>query len=72
MDNPTIAEERLARIIAFWHGQKGLYPRPGGGGMVTVAASRGYGSGWARETDRYVERHWPEYVPAARAILEMR
>ncbi len=71
IDPPTIAEERLARTMAFWHGAKVLYVRPGGG-MVTVAALRGFDSGWAHETDRYADRHWPEYVPAARAILEMR
>jgi hypothetical protein len=71
MDTPTIAEERLARTIAFWHGAKVLYVKPGVG-MVTVAASRGFISGWAHEIDRYADRHWPEYVPAARAIMEMR
>lgn len=67
---PTIAEERIARKIAFWHGQKVLYIS--GGEKVTVAATRGYKSGWAHEIDRYVDRHWPEYVAAAQALLEER
>jgi hypothetical protein len=70
-DTPTIAEERLARTIALFHGSQVLYVKPGGG-MVTVAATKGFNSGWGWETDRYVEAHWRDYVPAARAILEMR
>ena len=70
-DDPSIAEEHFARLIAMWHGQKMLYSRPGGG-MVTVAGSRGYDSGWSWETDRYVANHWQEYLSAARAVLALR
>jgi hypothetical protein len=66
----TIAEERLARLIAYWHGQRIVVLR--GGGNLTVAGLRGYNSGWAWETDRYVDAHWREYVPAAMAVLEVR
>jgi len=71
MEQPTIAEERLARTMAFWHGSKVLYVKPGFG-MVTVAASRGFDSGFAFELDRYANCRWQEYVSAARAILERR
>jgi len=70
MDKPTIAEERYARLIAMWHGQKIVY-HSRSAGNVTVAAMRGFNSGWARELDRYVESHWQEYIPAAKAIIEM-
>lgn len=68
---PTIAEEHFARLIAYWHGQRLLYIRPERG-SVTVAGSRGYDSGWAWETDRYVNNHWQEYVSAARVVLAQR
>jgi hypothetical protein len=67
----TIAEERIAKLIAQWHGQKIVF-HTRQGGNVTVAATRGFDSGWSWETDRYVEAHWNEYVPAARALLELR
>jgi len=66
MTEPTIAEEHFARLIALWHGQKMVV------GSKTVAAMRGYDSGWSWELDRYVEAHWLEYVPAAQAVLESR
>jgi hypothetical protein len=70
IDKPTIAEERLARLIAFWHGQRIVFFREGR--AMTVAGSRGFSSGFAHETDRYVESHWREYVDAARAVMEAR
>jgi len=66
MQRPTIAEEHYARLIAAWHGQKMVV------GSKTVAAIRGYDSGWAWETDRYVDAHWEEYLPAARAVIAER
>jgi hypothetical protein len=67
---PTIAEEYFARLIAFWHGQRLVcFTRDG---AKTVAALRGYDSGWAWETDRYVDAHWREYVPAAQAVIRDR
>jgi hypothetical protein len=39
MDQPTIAEERVARTMALFHGSKVIYVKPGGG-MVTVAGSK--------------------------------
>jgi hypothetical protein len=68
---PTIAEETIARQIAFWHGSKVLFYKSGEGAK-TVAATRGFDSGWSWETDRYVDRHWREYVPAAKSIIESR
>ena len=67
MDKPTIAEEHFARLIAFWHGSKVLYYK---NGPVTVAALHGFDSGWSYETERYVDKHWKEYLLAARAIIE--
>ncbi len=66
MENPTIAEEHYARLIAVWHGQKMVV------GSKTIAAMRGYDSGYSWELDRYVEGHWREYIAAAQAILEQR
>lgn len=71
MDKPTIAEEHIARTIAFWHGSKVLYYKSEEGAK-TVAATRGYDSGWSWEIEKYTDRHWQEYVPAARAIIETR
>ena len=69
IDSSTIAEEHFARLIAMWHGQKVLYYK---NGAVTVAASRGFDSGWGWELDRYVDRHWQEYLPAAKAVIDAR
>jgi hypothetical protein len=63
----TIAEERVARLIAAWHRQK-LVVHTRRDGNMTVAALRRFDSGWGWETDRYVEAHWDEYVDAARAV----
>lgn len=71
---PTIAEERIARMLAMWHGQTPLYRDQKSGVMFTVANSRTCGepTGWAWEVDRYVDGHWHEYLAAARAVLELR
>jgi len=71
MDDPTIAEEHFARLLAFWHGQQPLYREPGGN-LITVANSRGNRTGWAHEVDRYVDRHWREYVSAAQEFIRQR
>jgi len=72
MIQPTIAEERIAKMLAMWHGQTPLYREPGGL-LVTVANSfMMERSGWAWELDRYVEMHWKEYLAAARAMIELR
>lgn len=72
MTEPTVAEETFAKMIAFWHGQKPSH-RNSDGVLVTVA-TRGLREprGWAHETDTYVEKHWREYIDAARAVLEAR
>lgn len=73
MIQPTIAEERIAKMLAMWHGQAPLYRDPKTGVLMTVANSNVMEpTGWAWEVDRYVERHWKEYVAAARAVLELR
>jgi hypothetical protein len=71
MDEPTIAEEHFARLIACWHGQK-IVRHTRDRGSLTVAATRGFDSGWSWELDRYVDAHWREYVPAAREVIRVR
>lgn len=73
MTEPTVAEQYLAKLIAHWHGQKPLY-RNADGVLVTVATFADHTpNGWNGDNlDRYVQRHWHEYVPAARAVLEVR
>jgi len=68
---PTVSEEHMARTMAYFHGSTVLYRRPDGQWM-TVSDLREEPSGWAHRFDRYVDRHWQEYVTAARAILEQR
>jgi hypothetical protein len=68
--NASIAVERIARMIASAHGSKMIYRHPTQG-MKTVAAMRGYDSGWAWEIDRYTEVHWPEYAQAAEQVIEL-
>ena len=72
MNTPTIAEEVIAKKLALWHGQVALY-RDVHGTTITVAASRTVppdrATGWGWELDRYVERHWREYIAAAREII---
>lgn len=71
MDKPTTAEEHIARTMALFHGSKMLYRSPDGQ-WICVADTREEPSGWGDRFDRYVERHWEEYVHAARAIIDMR
>jgi uncharacterized circularly permuted ATP-grasp superfamily protein len=71
VDKPTIAEEHLARTMAFWHGCKMLYRRPDGQ-WITVADTRQTPSGWGSRFEDYANRHWEEYVSAAKAIIEQR
>lgn len=67
----SVAEEYFAKLIAQRHGQTPLYREPGGN-LVTVANRSGSGTGWAWEVDNYVERHWRDYLAAARAVIEKR
>jgi len=73
MIQPTIAEERIAKMLAMWHGQTPLYREPHSRVLITVANQNVIQpSGWSVELDRYVERHWKEYLAAARAVMELR
>ncbi len=73
MIQPTIAEERIAKMLAAWHGQTPLYRDPQRGVLITVANSFSMEpTGWAWEVDRYVNIHWKEYLAAARAVMELR
>jgi hypothetical protein len=59
--------ERLARTIAFWHGQKiVLVDREEG--ALTEAARHGFGR-WGDSPARYADSFWRNYVPAAEAVL---
>lgn len=71
MTEPTVAEERFARMIAMWHGQTPIARLPDGS-LMTVANRDGSGTGFSWEVDRYVARSWMEYLAAARAIIAMR
>lgn len=64
----TDRREKIARMIAFWHGQKITVVKPGRGAL-TVAAVRGYDSGGGYETERYASAHWQEYLSAADAVI---
>lgn len=59
--------ERIAKLIAFWHGQKMIYRNKDG--MQTVASSHGYGNR-GDSPDQYMHAHWQEYTSAAERILE--
>ena len=74
MIQPTIAEKRIAKMLAMWHGQTPLYRDQKAGVTITVANSHTVQdpTGFAWEVDRYVERHWKEYLAAARAVMELR
>lgn len=73
MIQPTIAEERIAKMLAMWHGQTPLYRRSDGVTIkVAHISSPADPTGWAWEIDRYVDRHWKEYLAAARAVMELR
>ena len=69
--SPTIAEEHFARLIAHWHGSQVLFYRSGEGAK-TVAHTRGFDTGWADTRDKYADRYWKEYIPAARSVIESR
>lgn len=74
MTEPSVAEEYLARRIAFAHGQTPLYRSPDGL-LVTVALSHKMPderTGWSWETERYVTQHWREYLEAAREMIRFR
>lgn len=58
--------ERIARQIAYWHGQKMLYRH--NGESHTVASKAGFGH-WGHSADDYADGHWPEYVAAAEAVI---
>lgn len=65
MQEPTIAEEHYAKVIAMWHGATMVVNNK------TVAAMHGFGS-WGYSPEQYMQRHWREYLVAARAIIESR
>lgn len=61
--------EQLARLIAFWHGQKiTIIQSRDRGGALTIAAQRGYGK-WSHSPQRYADAHWREYRDAAEAAI---
>lgn len=68
----TVAEEHFARLIAHCHGATPLFRRPADSTTQTVASLAGGGTGWAWEVDNYVNRHWREYIGAARAVIDAR
>lgn len=61
-DEPTVAEEHYARLIAFWHGATMVVNNQ------TKAARAGYGS-FGDSPGRYADGHWQEYLGAARAVI---
>jgi hypothetical protein len=62
--------EKLAKLIAYWHGQKVLFIHPVDG-KVTVAGFRDNNrSGFPEVTDRYTAIHWEEYTSAAERVKE--
>lgn len=54
--------EKLAKLIAFWHGQKMVV------NSKTVATLHGYGQ-FGDSSERYMHAHWQEYVSAAEAVI---
>lgn len=56
--------EKLARIIAHFHGSKIVVDGE------TVAARRGYGS-FGHSSDTYSNNHWREYIQAAEAVFNV-
>lgn len=64
----TDRREKIARLMAYWHGQKIVAVRQGR--SLTVAAYVGFDSGWAWELDRYVDARWKEYLPAVDAVIK--
>ena len=67
-----MSDEELARYIALLHGGKSVVRKDGE--TWTVARLRGYPSGFAESSNGlhgYVENHWQEYLPAAKACREL-
>jgi hypothetical protein len=64
---PTIAEEQYARTIAFWHGMKLMMNEAHN--KLSMAE---FHKDWSPKLNAYVDKHWKEYVPAARGILSIR
>lgn len=62
----TDRREKIARLIAFWHGAKITLIR---NGSHTVAAQHGYGQ-WGDAPERYSAAHWQEYLPAVDAVIK--
>lgn len=62
--------ERLAKLIAFWHGQKVQYIDRLDGKITVAAARLRDHSGYPDVTDRYVDGHWQEYTSAAEQVKE--
>jgi hypothetical protein len=56
--------ERIARVIAHFHGGKIVI------NGKTVAAMRGYGS-FGYSLDKYTDNHWKEYIQASDAVLQL-
>ncbi len=66
-----MTDEELARYIALLHGGKSVARKDGE--TWTVARFRGYPSGIfesANGLSGYVDNHWKEYLPAAKACRE--
>ena len=73
MIQPTIAEERIAKMLALWHGQTPLYRDQKSGVLITVANCNVFEpTGWSWEVDHYIERSWKNYLAAARAVMDLR
>jgi hypothetical protein len=61
--------EHLAKLIAFWHGQKISYRHPRDGNLTVAAVRTGDHSGFPHVTNRYMHSHWQEYVAAAEQVI---
>jgi hypothetical protein len=60
--------ERIAKLIALYHGSKMVLRRDGE--TLTVAALAGYGS-WGHSAEKYAEAKWQQYDGAAQAVIEL-
>jgi hypothetical protein len=60
--------ERIAKSIAYWHGQKIVQHTAEG--ALTQAARAGYGSFGSSSADQYAASHWQQYTSAADAMIE--
>lgn len=72
MNQPTIAEERIAKMLAFWHGQHAFSRSEGETKSVASWRLMVEPTGWSRVYDQYAEKHWKEYLHAARAMMDLR